>query len=38
MNQIDNPNTTIVLEPPDVHYLTDEDSADEEDSDLNRLS
>ena len=32
------PNITIVVEPPGVHYLTDEDSADEEDADLNRLS
>ena len=38
MNQIDDPNITIVVEPPDVHYLTDEDSADEEDSNLNRFS
>ena len=38
MNQIDDPNTTIVVEPPDVHYLTDEDSADEEDANLNGLS
>ena len=31
-------NTAIYVEPPDVHELTDEDSGDEDDADLNHLS
>ena len=37
-NQIRDFNTAIFGEPLDVHELTDEDSGDEDDADINRLS
>ena len=37
-NQIRDFNTAIYVEPPYVHELTDEDSGDEDDADINRLS
>ena len=37
-NQIRDFNTALYVEPPDVHQLTDEDSGDEDDIDINRLS
>ena len=38
LNRILDTNTEIVVEPPEVHYVTDEDSAEEDDADLNHLS
>ena len=38
LNQIQDTNAKIVVEPPEVHYLTDEDSAEEDNADLNHLS
>ena len=38
LNQIQDTNTEIVVEPPEVHYLTDEDSAEKNNADLNYLS
>ena len=38
LNQIQDTNNEIVVEPPEVHYLTDEDSAEEDNADLNHLS
>ena len=38
LNQIQDTNTEIVVKPPEVHYLTDEDSAEENNADLNHLS
>ena len=37
-NQTDDTNTTIFVEPPDVHDLTDKDFTDEKESDINHLS
>ena len=37
-NQIQGTNTEIVVKPPEVHYLTDEDSAEEDNADLNHLT
>ena len=30
--------TDVIVEPPDKHYLTDADSADEDEANINRLS
>ena len=38
LKQIKDKNTEIVIEPPEVHYLTDEDSAEEDNANLNHLS
>ena len=35
LNEIINPDSVILVESPDVHILIDENSADEEDVDLN---
>ena len=37
LNQIQDTNTEIVVKPLEVHYLTDEDSAEENNADLNQL-
>ena len=38
LNLIQDSNTEIVVEPPEMYYLTDEDSAEEDNADLNHLS
>ena len=38
LNHTQGTNTEIVFEPPEVHYLIDVDSAEEDNADLNHLS